>query len=500
MSIGSDHSVRFALDGRVVSVDVAEPSTTVLEYLREQAGRTGTKEGCAEGDCGACTVVLGELNSSGGIDYRAVNSCIRFLATIDGKELVTVESLQQGTTLHPVQQAMVDCHGSQCGFCTPGFVMSLFALYQQQAQHQNRDRAELARTEVVDTLSGNLCRCTGYRPIIDAGCRMRAYPTPARWSREDAQASSRVMTLASLQRETALTLPGFQAPRTLVAFAAAYKAAPDSLILAGGTDIGLWVTKHLRDLPPMLYVGEVAELQAIKLSDDSIEIGAAVSLTDAWAAIVKQIPQLAELAQRFASPPVRNSGTLCGNLANGSPIGDAMPALIVLGADIELRCGDVVRRLPLERFYLGYQKKDLQPGEFLTSVRIPKSASGLIFESYKLSKRIDQDISAVCAAFAITLDGDVISSARIAFGGMAATPARAPATEAALIGQPFTAATIATAAAKLAEDYKPLSDMRASSSYRLQTAMNLLKRFHLQHSGGNTLLRTDQAQAAEVVL
>lgn len=500
MAIGSDDSVRFAIDGRVVCVDVAEPTTTVLEYLREQAGRTGTKEGCAEGDCGACTVVLGELNGSGGIDYRAVNSCIRFLATIDGKELITVESLQQGTTLHPVQQAMVDCHGSQCGFCTPGFVMSLFALYQQQARHQNRDQTAPARTEVVDTLSGNLCRCTGYRPIIDAGCRMSAYPTPARWSHEDAQSAQRVTALASLRRDSALKLPGFQAPRSLAAFAAAYQASPESLILAGGTDIGLWVTKHLRELPPILYIGEVAELQTLAVTDDGIEIGAAVSLTDAWAAIVEQIPQLAELARRFASPPVRNSGTLCGNLANGSPIGDAMPALIVLGAEIELRRGDAVRRLPLERFYLGYQKKDLQPGEFLTSVRIPKPAPGLIFESYKLSKRIDQDISAVCAAFAITLDSDIVSSARVAFGGMAATPARAPATEAALIGQPFTAATIAAAAAKLADDYTPLSDMRASSGYRLQTAMNLLRRFHLQHSGSGTVLRTDEALAAEVFL
>ena len=504
MAIDSDHSVRFALDGRVVSVDVAEPMTTVLEYLREQAGRTGTKEGCAEGDCGACTVVLGELNRSGGIDYRAVNSCIRFLATIDGKELVTVESLRQGTALHPVQQALVDCHGSQCGFCTPGFVMSLFALYQQRAQHpkehQFGDRIAPARTEVIDTLSGNLCRCTGYRPIIEAGCRMSAYPTPARWSREDAQSSQRAATLASLQRDSALKLPGFQAPRALAEFAAAYQAAPASLILAGGTDIGLWVTKHLRELPPILYVGEVAELRRLAVSDDGIEIGAAVSLTDAWAAIVEQIPQLAELARRFASPPVRNSGTLCGNLANGSPIGDAMPALIVLRADIELRRGDAIRRLPLERFYLGYQKKDLQPGEFLSSVRIPKPAPGLVFESYKLSKRIDQDISAVCAAFAIILDGETISDARIAFGGMAATPARAPATEAALIGRPFTAATIAAAAEKLADDYTPLSDMRASSGYRLQTAKNLLLRFQLQHSGRGVVLRTDEAQAAEAVL
>ncbi|MDP3294292.1 MAG: xanthine dehydrogenase small subunit [Nevskia sp.] len=497
MAITSDHSVRFALDGHVVSAEITDPTLTLLEYLRLQAGRTGTKEGCAEGDCGACTVVLGELNSEGGIDYRAVNSCIRFLATIDGRELVTVESLQHGTTLHPVQQAMVDCFGSQCGFCTPGFVMSLFALYQQPSgqpsEHQTGARAELGRTEVVNALSGNLCRCTGYRPIIDAGCRIASYPEPARWNRDDARSADRVARLAGLQRDTALKLPGFHAPRSSAEFAAAYQAAPDSLILAGGTDIGLWVTKHLRELPPMLYIGEVAELQQIAVSDQGIEIGAAVSLTAAWAAIVELIPQLDELANRFASPPVRNSGTLCGNLANGSPIGDAMPALIALGADIELRCGDSIRRLPLERFYLGYQKKDLQPGEFLTSVRIPKPAPGLIFESYKLSKRIDQDISAVCAAFAITLAGDTVSSARIAFGGMAATPARAPATEASLIGQPFTAATITAAAAKLADDYTPLSDMRASSGYRLQTAMNLLKRFHLQHSGSDTVLRTDEA-------
>ncbi len=485
-----DHCIRFALDGRVVTTALPDPTTTLLEYLREHAGRTGTKEGCAEGDCGACTVVLGEPSPAGGIDYRAVNSCIRFLATIDGKELVTVESLGQGKTLHPVQQAMVDCHGSQCGYCTPGFVMSLFALYQQQTEAQ--------RSEVVDALSGNLCRCTGYRPIIDAGCRMNGYPAPARWSRDDAQSPARLATLAGIRRETALKLPGFHAPRSLAEFAAAYAAAPDSLVLAGGTDIGLWVTKQLRELPPILYLGEVAELQRITVGDGGIEIGAAVSLTDAWAAIVEQLPQLAELANRFASPPVRNSGTLCGNLANGSPIGDAMPALIALGAEIELRRGEAVRRLPLEKFYLGYQSKDLQPGEFLAAVRIPLPAPGLRFASYKLSKRVDQDISAVCAAFAFTLAGDWISDARIAFGGMAATPARAPATEAALIGQPFTAATIVAAAAKLNDDYAPLSDMRASSDYRLQAASNLLRRFQLQHAAGRPILRTGDAQAAEV--
>ena len=474
-------TVRFVLDGRIVAVKGIPATTTVLDYLREDLGRTGTKEGCAEGDCGACTVLLGELNADDRIDYRAVNSCIRFLPSIDGQELVTVEGLQAADgTLHPVQQAMVDEHASQCGFCTPGFVMSLFALY------LNVESPE--REQVVDALAGNLCRCTGYRPIIDAGCRMSSYPAPQRWSRADAHDHARVEKLKGLRRSEALVTPGFIAPASLDEFAAARQAQPEALVLAGGTDIGLWVTKQLRQLPTLLYIGAVRELRSVRRTNEAIEIGAAVTLTEAWQAIVAVYPQLADLAHRFASPPVCNSGTLCGNVANGSPVGDSMPALIALGAHVELRLGAQRRNLPLEDFYLGYQKQDLQPGEFVASVSVPLPRAGQFVASYKVSKRFDQDIAAVCAAFAFDLEGETIRAARIAFGGMAATPARARHVEAALLGQLWTLQAIERAAQELSRDFQPLSDMRASRDYRLQAAKNTLLRCCHDRNGKLTSL------------
>jgi xanthine dehydrogenase small subunit len=483
-------SVRFVLDGQVLTADDVPPTLTVLEYLRSDLRRTGTKEGCAEGDCGACTVVLGTPSGDGRrVDYRAVNSCIRFLATIDGQELVTVESLQAPDgALHPVQQAMVDQHASQCGFCTPGFVMSLFALYLRNAAPD--------RDEVLETLSGNLCRCTGYRPIIDAGLRMGAYPAPAHWSRDAPQSRERLAALDSVTRKEALRVPGFLAPRTLAALAEALKQEPGSLILAGGTDVGLLVTKQLRELPAIVYIGEVAELKHIQRESGRLVIGAAVSLSDAWRAIVEELPALAEAAQRFGSPPVRNSGTLCGNLANGSPIGDAAPILMALGAELELRCAASTRRIPLERFYLGYMRKDLAPGEFVVSVNIPLPSAHHRIASYKLSKRIDQDISAVCAAFVVGVEGGRVSSARIAFGGLAAVVARAPAMEAALAGAPWNTATIEAAAACIARDFEPLTDFRAGAEYRLESAANLLRRFYLEHGAASEPLRTAAVAAA----
>jgi xanthine dehydrogenase small subunit len=495
-STTNSQNVRFVLDGEVVSVSGLPPSTTVLEYLRNVAGRTGTKEGCAEGDCGACTVVLGELAADGRtIEYRAINSCIRFLPTIDGKELVTVESLQGADgELHPVQRAMVECHGSQCGFCTPGFVMSLFALYLRPGAQGSLPERE----DVLTALSGNLCRCTGYRPIIDAGRHMSEYPEPKRWSRSDAQSSVRVDQLRAVQRSapnSALRFPGFYAPLTLDELAAALEAAPDSLLLAGGTDIGLWTTKHLRDLPPIIYVGAIAELQEVRSTDAGLRIGAGVSLSAAWSALVAQHPALSEQAARFASPPVCNSGTLCGNIANGSPIGDSIPALIALGAELELRQGTRHRRIPLERLYLGYQKKDLRPGEFVVSVVVPPPKSGRWFASYKLAKRIDQDISAVCAAFAVEVSGGRVADARLAYGGMAAVPARAANAEKALVGQPWSEAAVDSAVAALPADFTPLTDSRASQAYRLKTAGNLLRRFYMQQTANPPTLRVTDPSA-----
>ncbi|MFT4047433.1 MAG: xanthine dehydrogenase small subunit [Solimonas sp.] len=478
----SRSTIRFLLDGRPVEAAGVAPTRTLLQYLREDLGCTAVKEGCAEGDCGACTIALGEADADadGGVRYRAVNSCIRFLPTVDGKAVVTADGLPAADgTLHPVQQAMVDHHGSQCGFCTPGFVMSLYALYQRQPSP--------TRDTVVEALAGNLCRCTGYRPIIDAGLRMGDAPPPA----PDGIAGA----LTRIRRDATLELPGFCAPRTVAELAARYAAQPDALLLAGGTDVGLWVTKHLRELPPMLYLGEIAELQTIAETGDGLRIGAAVALSDAWPALVARHPPLAGLARRFASRPVCNSGTLVGNVANGSPIGDSMPALLALDARLELRRGDEARTLALREFYLGYQKKALRRGEFVVAVTVPPLPAGWRLASYKLAKRYEQDISAVCAAFAVEVKDERIVAARIAYGGMAAIPARAKRAEAALVGKSFDEAMFAAAANALAEDFKPLSDMRASAAYRLQGAQNLLRRFHLEHAAKQTL-RTHEAEVS----
>jgi xanthine dehydrogenase small subunit len=486
--------LRFVLNGRVESVEQPPPTQTVLDYLREIQGLKGTKEGCAEGDCGACTVVLGELGPDRRrVTYRAVNSCIRFLPTLDGKELVTVEGLRQPTgAAHPVQQSMIDHHGSQCGFCTPGFVMSLFALY------LNAESA--GREEIVEALSGNLCRCTGYRPIIEAGMRQWDYEAPARWSRAEAESDAHASMLNELARgagaSESLQYPGYHAPRTAAELATALEQRPDSVLLAGGTDVGLWVTKQLRELPALIYLGDIEELGRIEARGESLWIGAAVSFSDAWPALLGRFPELKEQAARFASPPIRNSATLCGNLANGSPIGDSIPALIALGAELELRRGARVRRVPLEDFYVDYGKKDLSPGEFVMGVSIPTPPAGRLLASYKVSKRIDQDISAVCATFCLRIEGERVASARLAYGGMAGIPARARHAERALLATGWTARGIEAAASALERDFKPLSDLRASSAYRLRAAGNLLHRLYRQHGSEPCALRTADALPA----
>ena len=468
--------IRFYYRGAVQTVTDAAPTRTVLQHLREDLHCTGTKEGCAEGDCGACTVVVGDLQDNGKVALKTVNACIQLLPTLDGKALLTVEDLKQADgALHPVQQAMVECHGSQCGFCTPGFVMSLWGLYLKQEGKTDQPQ----RKEIDDALSGNLCRCTGYRPIIDAAQRMGELPQVPFDRDRLADALQQVQRGGMLS----YTHNGqtFFAPRTLAQLIKIRSEHPAACLLAGSTDIGLWVTKQMRDLGNIIYLGQVAELRSMREEDGMLEIGAGVTLNDAYEALCRHYPcELSEMWQRFASLPIRNAGTLGGNVANGSPIGDSMPWLIALGADIVV-CGARGRRvMPLENFYLGYQKKDLQPGEFVEAVRIPLPRKNVQFRTYKLAKRFDQDISAVCAAFCITLDGDMVINARIAFGGMAAIPQRAAQAEAALNGQLWNEAMLKQAMALLAQDYAPLTDMRASSAYRMKAAQNLLRRFWLE--------------------
>ncbi|MBT8090673.1 MAG: xanthine dehydrogenase small subunit [Gammaproteobacteria bacterium] len=481
-------SIRFVLDGEVIEVDDVDPTRTVLQFLREDLRRKGTKEGCAEGDCGACTVVVAEVNRDGDdLSLRAINSCIQFLPTIDGKELITVESLAPaGSKLHPVQRAMVEKHGSQCGFCTPGFVMSLFALY--------KTNASPSRQEVDDALAGNLCRCTGYRPIIAAAQAMYepcGDEQRSDWLKQPFGASQkprdRIAKLRSLARTEALDVEHagrhFFAPLDVDSFAATYSRNPDATILAGGTDVGLWVTKQHRKLETVIYTGRVAELGELSVSSTHIEVGAAVTLSDAMPVIVDHYPGLDELFRRFASPPIRNAGTLGGNIANGSPIGDTMPALMVIGAALLLRLGDTTRELPLEDFYHDYQVNDLAPGEFLVRVRIPVADPQAIVGSQKWSKRFDQDISAVCTAYRLVLDGETVSSFRMACGGLAAVIKRAAHCEAALDGQPWNEKSIEQACRALQEDFTPISDMRASADIRLRAVQNLLRRFFHETKG-----------------
>ncbi|MEO5701830.1 MAG: xanthine dehydrogenase small subunit [Casimicrobiaceae bacterium] len=466
--------IRFVMAGDVVRVADVEPTTTVLNYLRQTLRRTGTKEGCAEGDCGACTVVVGEL-AGDDVVLKAVNACIQFVPALDGKALFTVEDLRLATgALHPVQQAMVDCHGSQCGFCTPGFVMSLFALYAEHTAQGSRATDGQART----ALTGNLCRCTGYRPILDAAQRMFELPSaPLDRARV-------VQQLQSIRRAEAFTYEHagrrFFAPRTLSELTSLRAAHPEATLLAGNTDVGLWVNKQLRDLRQIIFIGEVGELREIREANGATSIGAGVNLNDAYQAIAVDYPEVDEIWERFASIPIRNAGTLGGNVANGSPIGDSMPALIALGARVVLANRAGSRSLPMEDLYLGYQEKAMAADEVITAIEVPHRSPALGFRTYKLSKRFDSDISAVCGAFAVEREGETIVACRIAFGGMAATPKRASATEAALAGKPWIEATVRAGMAALAEDYQPLTDMRASAAYRMKAAQNLLYRFFLE--------------------
>lgn len=471
-------TIRFWLNERLVELSDLAPDRTLLDFLRLDRVLRGTKEGCAEGDCGACTVLVGRL-SGGGLVYESVNACIRFVGSLDGTHVVTVEHLAGADgALHPVQQAMVDYHGSQCGFCTPGFVMSLYGLWLQTP--------EPTIPRIERALQGNLCRCTGYAPIVRAAQSISNYGDAA----ADTLAAERatiVARLTALRDGNRVVLGGGKLilPASADDLAAVLVENPDATIVAGSTDVGLWVTKFMRDISPTVFIGHLDDLRTITVADGSITFGAGVSYTQAFSTIAEHIPQLSELWARIGGEQVRNMGTIGGNIANGSPIGDTPPPLIALGASITLRHGDIRRVVKLEDFFIAYGKQDRAKGEFVESVTVPLPAPGELFAAYKITKRRDEDITATLGAFHLRLDNGLVSEATIAFGGMAATPKRARAVEAALTGQPWIVETIAAALPAFETDYQPLTDWRASAEYRMLAAKNLLRRFFLETTGAS---------------
>jgi xanthine dehydrogenase small subunit len=474
------HNIRFIRRGEMVSLGNVPPTRTLLEVLREDLGCTGTKEGCGEGDCGACTVVLGELATDDtgkeAVKYRALNSCIRMAHSVDGMALWTVEDLAaKDGTLHPAQEAMVQCHGSQCGFCTPGFVMSLFGMYQNHVCHGEPVTRALAQEE----LSGNLCRCTGYRPIFDAAQVMQSLP-PVRL--DEARLARQLRQIAPDAKDSVAS-PVYMSPTNLQDLLQSRATHPLAQIVAGCTDVGLWVTKMHMQFSSVLDVTKVRELQRVERYPHHIAIGAAVPLSDAFAALVEDRPQLKTFANRFAGLPVRNSGTLGGNVANGSPIGDSMPLLIALNANVVLMSTRGHREMPLEKLYTGYRKNVMAADEVLAWIKVPKPQAGELLKAYKISKRYDDDISAVCLVIDLHLRDGKVASVSIGAGGVAATPVRAVKTEAVLAGQAWTLATVQQAIAALRAEFQPISDMRASAAYRSEVLGNLLQRFWLESQG-----------------
>ena len=462
-------SVRFVRRGRIVERSEIPPIETLIDHLRIHERAYGTKEGCAEGDCGACTVAVGRLDRDGHVAYQPANSCILLLGMIDGAEIVTVEDLASSNReLHPVQRAMVDLHASQCGFCTPGFVMSIFTLYQTGKR--------VDRATVNDWLAGNLCRCTGYRPIADAALASCTGEADDAFTE---RAGETARLLAGLSDESDLFAGSdetfFAAPASEDALAALCASHPDATIVGGATDVGLWITKQLRDLPRIIHTGRVASMHEVRVANAQVEIGAAATYAEAEAALGGIDPDVGEMLRRLGSKQVRSAGTVGGNIANGSPIGDSLPVLIALGASIELRQRDARRRLALEDFFLDYGRQDRAPGEILTRITVPRLRGGDHFRCYKVSKRFDQDISALLGAFRLRIRRGRVAEARIAFGGMAATPKRALATERAVAGLRLRDPDSWPAASEaLEEDFSPIDDHRASASYRMRVARSLL--------------------------
>ena len=473
--------IRFLLNGETVALKDVRPDDMLLDFLRIRRGLTGTKEGCAEGDCGACTVLVGRLGADGAPAYESVNACIRFLGSLDGCHVVTVEHLKRADgSLHPVQQALVDHHGSQCGFCTPGFVMSLYALWMNDPAADDRT--------IERALQGNLCRCTGYESIMRAGRAISGYGSPENdpLAVERDAVAQKLREMADGARVEFDSAGGrIVVPADAEDLARVLEAAPEATIVSGATDAGLWVTKFMRDLSPVVFTGHLDSLKTVHVHGTTLVVGAGVSYTRAADAFGAHVPALSGLIERIGGEQIRNMGTIGGNIANGSPIGDMPPPLIALGATLALRKHHNRRSIPLEDFFIDYGRQDRAAGEFVESVSVPLPPRDARFAVYKVSKRREEDITAVLGAFLLRLDGDNrVQQVHIAYGGMAATPKRARAVEAALAGQPWTMAAVEAALDAYATDFQPISDMRASAGYRMLVAQNLLRRFFMETTAG----------------
>ncbi|MBV1788117.1 xanthine dehydrogenase small subunit [Marinobacterium sp. D7] len=464
--------IRFLFNEQEFTLDECSPELTILEYLRTVLVRRGTKEGCASGDCGACTVVVAEPDGER-LRYSTLNSCITFVGTLHGKLLLTVEHLQSSGQLHPVQQAMVDLHGSQCGFCTPGFIMSMFALY--------KSIDSPSRSDIERALAGNLCRCTGYRPIIDAALSLAGRGGQDGFSSHEALIGARLRKIREDHPSGSLQLGDhrFFVPASSDELAAQLQAYPGAQMVAGGTDLALSVTQQLEQPKVLIYTGAVAELNAISETEGSLLVGGAVSYTRLEPFLQKHYPEFGHLLDRLGSLQIRNQGTLAGNVANASPIGDTPPVLLALGAKLHLRSGNRCQVIGIDDFFTGYRQTALPENGFIEQIEIPLQPEQLL-KVFKVSKRLDDDISAVCAAFSLRLEQGIVTEARLGFGGMAATPARALNAEKALIGQPFTERGIEAAQQALGQDFSPIDDVRATAEYRLLVARNLLLRAVLE--------------------
>ncbi|KNH15023.1 xanthine dehydrogenase small subunit [Vibrio cyclitrophicus] len=474
--------ITFLLNQEIRREDNLSPNMTVLNYLRTKVNKTGTKEGCGSGDCGACTVVLGEV-VNGQLQYRSVNSCLTFVSALHGKQLITVEDLQnRDRSLHPVQKAVVDFHGSQCGYCTPGFIMSMFAL--------GKNKPDASKEDVMESLAGNLCRCTGYRPIVDAAMSLSTdQPLIDQFAELERNTIKKLESIQDTEANLRLGHLTAFSPKSTDELAKLFQAHPNAKLVAGGTDLALEVTQFHREIETLISVNLVEDMKVCEESDTDLIIGANLPISDSYALLKKHYPDFGELLHRFASLQVRNQGTIGGNVANASPIGDTPPLLIALNAKIKLRCGDESRTMPIEDYFISYKVTAQKESEFIEQIIIPKTSNDS-FRAYKLSKRLDDDISAVCGAFDIQIEDGKVSYARIAFGGMAATPKRAARCENTLLGKPWTDANIKLAMQELYNDFEPLSDFRASQEYRSLSAANMLRRYFIERQNKNNQIET----------